>query len=275
LPAIQPARLRQQAVLLSQHFDQPAAFVRNLQYVLEFYAERIRRHGLKGSPAAMLPAYQVPQPVLRYLLQELTPLAEQDPPAGLALCDELWEREMLEFRQLACMLLGSIPVSAPSLVLRRIRSWVDHEPENILLDAIFKSGLVYLRRHHPQEVLDLAESWLNGSQPLEKQLGLRVLSSVIQEPDFDNLPVLFRMIHPLCQASPAAVRPDVLDLLESLARRSPQETAHFLRQTLNLPDSPQTPWLVRQVLHAFPEEIQKSLRQTLRSLESTGLALKE
>jgi len=268
LPAIQPARLRQQAVLLSQHFDQPAAFVRNLQYIFEYYAERIRRHGLKGRPAAMLPAYQVPQPVLRFLLQELAPLAEGDPPAGLALCDGLWEQEMLEYRQLACMLLGSIPVTDPSLVLQRIRSWVESQPENILLDAIFKHGLVYLRRHYPQEVLDLAESWLNGSQPLEKQLGLRVLSSVIQDLDFDNLPVLYRMIHPLCQSTPAAVRPDVLDMLESLARRSPQETAHFLRQTLNLPDSPNTPWLVRQVLHAFPEDIQKSLRQTLRSLEA-------
>lgn len=274
MPAIQPARLRQQAVLLSQHFDQPAAFVRNLQYIFEFYAERIRRHGLKGRPAAMLPAYQVPQPVLRFLLQEISPLADADPPAGLALCDALWEQEMLEYRQLACLLLGSIPVTDPSLVLLRIRSWVESQPENILLDAIFKHGLVYLRRHYPQQVLDLAESWLNGSQPLEKQLGLRVLSSIIQDPYFDNLPVLFRMIHPLCQATPAAVRPDVLNLLESLARRSPQETAHFLRQTLNLPDSPQTPWLVRQVLHAFPEDIQKSLRHTLRSLETVPPAIK-
>ena len=268
MPAIQPARLRQQAVLLSQHFDQPAAFVRNLQYIFEFYAERIRRHGLKGSPAAMLPAYQVPQPVLRYLLQELAPLVEGEPAAGLALCDGLWEQDMLEYHQLACLLLGSIPVSDSSQVLERIRSWVESHPENILLDAIFKNGLVYLRSHFPQDVLDLAESWLIGSQPLDKQLGLRVLSSVIQDPGFENLPVLFRMIHPLCQVIPAAVRPDVLDLLEVLARRSPQETAHFLRQTLNLPDSPQTPWLVRPGLHALPEDIQKSLRLTLRSLEA-------
>lgn len=239
-----------------------------MQYVLDFYAERIRRHGQKGKPAAMLPAFQVPQPVLRYLLQELAPLAAENPEAGLALCDELWEQDVLEYRQLACLLLGSIPVASPEPVLARVRLWVGFQPENLLIEALFNSGLLYLRRQYPQAVLDLAEGWLNGSSPLEKQLGLRLLSSLIQEPAFDNLPVLFRMIHPLCQSHPPEVRPDLLDLLEALARRSPQETAHFLRQTANLPDSPHTPWLVRQVLHAFPLETQKSLRQTLRSLEA-------
>lgn len=270
MPAIQPARLRQQAALLAQHFDQPDAFVRNMQFVLDFYAERIRRPGLKGKPAAILPAYQVPQPVLRYLLQELAPLAAADPETGMELCDTLWDQDILEYRLLACLLLGNIPVDSPEPVLRRVRLWVAFQPENMLLEVLFGSGLLYLRRQYPQAVLDLAESWLLGSTPLEKQLGLRILSSLIKEPGFDNLPVLFRMIHPLCQSNPAEVRPDLLDLLESLARRSPQETAHFLRQTVNLPDSPQTPWLIRQVLHAFPEVTQKSLRQTLRSLDSSS-----
>lgn len=239
-----------------------------MQFVLDFYAERIRRHGHKGRPAAMLSSYQVPQPVLRYLLQEIASLAEQDPQAGLALCDALWEQDILEFRLLACMLLGNIPVTSPEPVLSRIRLWLTYQPENLLVEALFGYGLLYLRHNQPQAVLDLAESWLVGSTPLDMQLGLRVLSALIQEADFDNLPVLFRMIHPLCQSNPAEVRPDLLDLLEALARRSPQETAHYLRQIVNLPDSPQTPWLIRQVLHAFPEGTQKSLRQTLRSLET-------
>lgn len=244
-----------------------------MQFVLDFYAERIRRHGQKGKPAAILTAYQVPLPVLRYLLQELAPLAAENPAAGLALCDALWGQDILENRLLACMVLGTIPVASPEPVLRRVRLWIEYQPENILLEALFGKGLLYLRRNHPQAVLDLAESWLIGSTPLEKQLGLRILLSLIQEAEFDNLPVLFRMIHPLCQSNPAEVRPDLLDLLEALARRSPQETAHFLRQIANLPDSPQTPWLIRQVLHAFPEATQKSLRLTLRSLETPASSI--
>lgn len=270
MPAIQPARLRQQAALITQHFDHPEAFVRNLQYLLEFYAERIRRHGQKGKPGPMLAAYQVPQPVLRMLQQELIPLAQENPTAAFELCDALWGQPYLEYRLLACLLLGSIPLDDPQPALERLRCWIQDQPENILLDALFGNGLSPLRQQHPQVVLDLAEGWLNGNQPLEKQLGLRALVSLIQQPGFENLPALFRMIHPLCMNSPAVVRPDLLDLLEALARQSPQETAHFLRQTLQLPASHLTPWLVRQVLPAFPPAIQASLRQALRSLEASN-----
>ena len=271
MPAIQPARLRQQASLLSQHFNQPAAYIRSMHYLLEFYAERIRRHGQAGKPGPMMPAYKVPHPVLRYLLQELAPLAEQDPQAGLELCDALWEQNFLEFRLLSSMLLGSVPVSTPETVLQRIRNWINPGLEDHLIDALLVNGLDYLRKQDSQAILALAENWLNGSTVLDKQLGMRVLSSIIRDPAFDNLPVFFRLIHPLCQSAPPALRPDLLDMVEALAHRSPLETAHFLRQTLHLPDSPQTPWLVRQVLPAFPENIQKSLRQTLRSLESSEL----
>jgi hypothetical protein len=92
---------------------------------------------------------------------------------------------------------------------------------------------------------------------------------MIQDPDFENLPAFFRLIHPLVRQAPPALRPDVLDVLATLARRSPQETAYFLRQTLALPNCPDTPWSIRQVLSAFPAEQQKRLRQALRSAESS------
>jgi hypothetical protein len=60
MPAIQPARLRQQAALMVEHFDQPAAFVRSLHHLLEYYADRAHRPGQAGKPPALLAAYNVP-----------------------------------------------------------------------------------------------------------------------------------------------------------------------------------------------------------------------
>jgi hypothetical protein len=94
------------------------------------------------------------------------------------------------------------------------------------------------------------------------------LLPLICDPAFENLPVFFRLIQQLCQAAPAALRPDLLDVLAALARRSPQETAYFLRQTLIFPDSPDTPWLIRQSLSQFPPEMQSSLRQAMREADA-------
>jgi hypothetical protein len=53
-------------------------------------------------------------------------------------------------------------------------------------------------------------------------------------------------------------------VLEALAQRSPQETAYFLRQSLNAPEAFDTPWIIRQTLHSFPPEIQEGLRNSVK-----------
>jgi hypothetical protein len=269
VPAIQPARLRQQASLVSQHFSQPPALIRSLHYLFGYYAERSRHIGLAGKPVALSPAYKVPAPVLSYVLRELSPLASEDIPGGLKLCDALWGQDYLEFRTLACMLLGAVPISDPDLVLHRLRDWIKPDLEDRLIRELFVHGLAFLRRRNPQAILAQAERWLMGKESFSQMLGLQALLPLITEPGYENLPVFFRLIHPFCQVAPAALRPDLLDILDALARRSPKETAFFLRQSLNLPASPDTPWLIRQVLPNFPPDIQKDLRQTLRSLDST------
>ena len=65
MPAIQPARLKQQAVLLAQQFDNPVAYVRSLHHLLDFYADRAHRPGQSGKPAPLTSAYRVHPPVLR------------------------------------------------------------------------------------------------------------------------------------------------------------------------------------------------------------------
>ena len=88
---------------------------------------------------------------------------------------------------------------------------------------------------------------------------------MVEDPAFQNLPAFFRLVHPLVRSAPIAVRPDLLDVVSKLAQRSPTETAFFLRQTLALPNSPDTPWVIRQVLSEFPSEIEANLRAAMRS----------
>ena len=265
MPAIQPVRLKRQAALLAESFNNPPAFVRSLHTMFDFYAERARRPGQAGAPAPLTTAYKVHPPVLRQIIQALSPQVAQDPTAGLALVDALWEEPYLEFRLLACMLLGQVVPDGPKPILERLQAWIKPDLEDHLIQALLSNGLAHLRQQYPQSAIQLVQEWLDRSNTFYLQLGLRTLLPMVEDPAFQNLPAFFRLVHPLVRSAPIAVRPDLLDVVSKLAQRSPTETAFFLRQTLALPNSPDTPWVIRQVLSEFPSEIEANLRAAMRS----------
>lgn len=265
MPAIQPARLKHQAAELALTFDQPATFVRGLEDLCEFYANRAYRPGVSGeSRPSLLQAYNVPAPVLRQVQLEVLPLASNSPEAGLTLCQALWAKPILEHRLLAAGILGGLPVTPPAPILACLRSWIESAPEEQMLNALLQHGAAQLRQHRPEALLELAESWLNRSQVLNLQAGLRLLQSLADDPAFENLPAIFTRIAPLSRVQPSAVRPDMVKLIRTLLRRSPSETAYFLRDNLQAANNPDTPWLIRQVVDDFPPNLQTSLRQGIR-----------
>jgi len=265
MPAIQPARLKQQAALLASHFDNPAVFVRSLHNLLDFYADRVRRPGHTGKPAPLIASYRVRPPVLRQIIQELIPLVSESPQQGLALCDALWEEPYLGFRLLAATLLGQIPPDQYEQVVHRLQTWITPDLDDHLTTILLDQSLSRLHRERPQIPLTLVQDWLASSNTFQQQLGLRALLPMIQDPGFENLPAFFRLLHPFIRQAPPPLRVDILEALLALVHRSPQETAYFLQQTLELSNCPDTPWLVRQSLPEFPPGIQKDLRAAVRS----------
>jgi hypothetical protein len=270
MPAIQPARLRQQAALLVEHFDQPAAFVRSLQHMLEFYADRTHRPGQAGEPAALLAAYNVPPPVIRQILLELTARAQGAPAAALALCDALWSKPYLEFRQIAAGLLGQIQPQPVDGVLLRANSWLTPGLELRLVDLVMERGLAGLHTAAPERLLDQAGAWLLSANIHSQHHAFRLLLAWAKEARLKNLPSIFRLLQPYCRQVPAALRSDLIELLLILARHSPHETAYMLIQNLQGPDNPDTPWLSRQILNQLPEDARQSLRSALHASAPHG-----
>ena len=264
MPAIQPARLRQQAALLAEYYDQPAAFVRSLQHLLDFYADRTHRSGQVGEPPPLLAAFNVKPPVLRQVLQELSPLVSYQPEQALDLCDALWDQPYLEFRLLAAALLGQVSDQPADVILKRVEAWVKTGHEDRLIRVLLTQGLAGLRREDPDRLMQLIEGWLDSPEVYYQQLGLRTLAPVAADPDYENLPVLFRLITALVREAPQPLRPDLLNLLATLAHRTPRETAYYLRQCLDSTHSPATAWLIRQSLREFPVDLQEGLRVVAR-----------
>lgn len=264
MPAIQPARLRQQAALLAQSFDQPLVFVRSLHHLLEFYADRARRPGQTGKPSPLMSAYNVRSPVLSVLLQEWTPLIENDTSLALSLCDALWRENYLEFRLLAASLLGRIPPDPLEPILNRIEYWSIEPLEDSLVAALFTNSLSGLRKEDPDRLIKLVEQWLSSENVKEMHYGMLALLPLVNDPEFKNLPVFFRLIHPFCRELPPALRASLIELLIALAHRSPLETAYFLRQSFETSNSQDTAWLIRRVVNEFPPEQEQSLRASIR-----------
>ncbi len=245
-------------------FDEPALFCRRLADLLEFYADRTYRAGQIGAHPPLIPYYQVPLPVLRQVDGALSMRGEADPPAALRVADALWAEEALEPKQMAIHLLGTLPVATPEPLIERLRAWTNPELEPRLRDELLTRGGARLMIEKPALWLDLAGEWLGSSRPLVQAMGLRALIPVISDARFENLPSIFRLLAPIVQSARAELQVDLVALIEILARRSPLETAYFLRQSLAAVNLPGVRRVVRRCLPSFPPDVQRSLRDALQ-----------
>jgi hypothetical protein len=264
MPAIQPARLRQQAVDLAATFDQPALFVRELQTLLDWYTDYSHRKARPGGQYPLVNSYKAHPQVMRYIWLELIPLINGQPDHVLTVCDALWAPSNLDLQLLAARMLGSLPATSPDPIVSRLQAWISPGLSRHLLDGLLQAGLTGLYRDAPEKLLELVSSWLGSADIILQQAGLRALLAMMGQSEVDNLPIVFRLLTPFLRIAPAPLRPDVLAVVSALAQASPSETAFLLRQNLTTPDNPDTPWLIRQVLSDFPRDIRNGLRQALK-----------
>jgi hypothetical protein len=266
MPAIQPAKLKIQAAELVGSFSQPEQFARQLHNLLDSYADHAHRAGQSGEPASLLQSYNTPPPVLRQVTLELRRKASTDRTAALALADRLWREPTLEFRLLAAHLLGQIAPAPSQDVTVRLMGWVRANPDDQLLRGIVSAALEGLCQADSASVLALAQVWLSDPGLAAQRAGLAALQTLASSPNFANLPAVFRLALPYLRKAPLEIRPQVTDLVRTLAWISPQETAYVLQENLTAPENPDTPWLIRQVLAEMPESQQRTLRLALQAL---------
>ncbi len=268
MPAIDIARLRMQIDRLVSLCDRPPLFRSNLRDLFEFYNDLTYRPGQSGKLQSLLPHYKVPPPIIRQIEVELAKFCAQDPRAGLALADALWEDAYLEPRLLAIHLLGAVPVTLPEPVLTRLTAWAQPEEDRKVLDALIAKGTSHLLRHQTEDLSAIIKNWLTSGNLVVQGMGLLALHVIAEDENFEDLPVIFHLISLVIQNLPANLHPDLLAVLQILARRSPSETAYFLRQVLIVSHNRLVPRLVRRCFPYFTEETQDGLRQILKTVSS-------
>jgi hypothetical protein len=264
MPAIQPARLSQQVLRLLDTFEQPDKFVSSLHELLEFYADRTLRASQVIESAPLLNRYRVPKPVMRFIERDLAASIEALPEAALTLADKLWSQRWLETRLLAITILGRITPSNPDLISGRARAWGSSCKEEKVLKALASDGVQRLRKEQRGHFIRLLEDWYSSGELPQILLGLRSTPDLLDDKKFDNLPLIYRWIGPLVREVDLEFKEDLMEVLRYLIRRSPQETAYFIRQALASASDDQTARMLRPVVDEFPEEMKTSLIQEIR-----------
>lgn len=264
MPAIQPARLKIHSAELAQHAPNPDEFCRAFYDFLDMYADRTYRPGLSGVPPTLLHSFHVPQAVIRAVLQELIPFAVSERDPAIELTDALWAEPCLEFRLLAAHLIGQVSPESPDLILDRILSWVQPNTEERLMDVLIVSGLGRVREEQPEIYIQQVEEWLRSKESFEQMSGLKAISPLLTGMEFGNFPLVFRLLTPLLRSSTTSLRPDILAVIETLAARTPQETAYFLENMVRTEgENSFIAWYVRHSLVYFPESLQIYLHEAL------------
>lgn len=266
MPAIQPARLKIQAAELSKLAQSPEEFCRAYHNFLEVYTDRIHRSGLVAESPPLIRSYQVSQPVLRAVSLELDQFAEQNRTPALELADALWSQPYLEFRLLAADLIGKVDPRPASSIISRVNKWVTPSTEDSLVDAVIYSGFKRVREEQVSEYLEQIDIWIKSREVLLYSLGLKAISPLITGGSFDDIPLVFRRVNQAMRSAPKILKTEILMILQLLAERYPQETAHFLsRALLSAGENPNIAWYIRHSLDYFPPENREYLRSTLQS----------
>jgi hypothetical protein len=266
MPAIDLAHLKTQAALLSDKFGEPDAFVRGLNELLDFYTNRTKR-AAQVIKRFSLPTFHTPKPVLRQIERELQPLANARPVEAIALTNALWQAGSFESRLIAARLLGMVQPSQALTAFSRLPDWLAITMDKDVRHALLTDALTRLRRENANAFFILLEDLLKSPRPSYQVWGLQALIPLLQEPDFENLPAVFRIIRPTIEMAGPSSQLELQACLAALTHVSTTETIVFLREILRSRPTPMLLRTLRRILPALPEELQSGLRDTLREAE--------
>jgi hypothetical protein len=264
MPAVELSRLNKQAEELAGLFHQPDEFRRLLLDRMEFYADRVTRSGNLAKPAPLIPRFNLPDLFLQVIEQVLQKPASSNPEAAINLARNLWQDTRLEPRLLATSLIGMAASQMPEMASELLVEYCTPQESPLVQQALLQRSGTQLRAANVRVWFDLVERWINASGVAQQLIGFKAILGVINDREFENLPLIYRILTFSVENINRITSFEIENLIRALAKRSPVETAFFLRQCYTRSSNPILGRLVRRSLPAFEVEGQESLRKTLQ-----------
>jgi hypothetical protein len=265
MPAIEFSRLRTKIELLGKVYDQPGQFLKDLEDLYFFYSDLTFQTGKTNAAIVNeLQTYRTPVIINRELERMLRPRALTEPEATLKIIDQLWQTRFLEPCQLAASLLGTLPISRADAILERIENWSLSGEKTELLDMLHTKATETIRHEAPALWINTLRTWVSSKDPTLRKFGVLGLVPLLDDPDFDNLPIIFDFLQPVIAETDPYLAITLLSIIEKLAQKSEAETVYFLKQIIKNSAKHDLPRFIRRAMPSFSEQAQLSLKNCLR-----------
>jgi hypothetical protein len=264
MAAIDLTRLNKQIEALKEVFSQPAEFRKLFHEILQFYHRYAHRQHKDAVPVSFMRVYDLPDQILPQLANGLSLKARQDANETLAVVDELWEDEHFEARDLAAHLLGQVPLAAKEVVFARIQQWSSGPLDRAVVNSVFSKGSQRLRAEDTEGWIEFVGNLLASPIERTQNHGLYALSLLVEQSHSDQLPRFFRWIRPFLQSDQSLIQANLSQVIASMARRSPTETAYVLKEVLSDTDGAGVEGRVRAYLPFFDEQVSQGLQASIR-----------
>lgn len=264
MPAINLTRLRARFALLQQQIEDPVTFTNGLREIYIFHADLTHPAGDSPSGVFTLPVFNTPMLLNSEVVKFLSPFIKNRPSLMLQIIDSLWLQPEIELRELAAQLMGRLPNTHFSEVVKRIQTWSQVEKDAELLPFLHQQASITIRQESPDLWLDILNGWNSADEPWLAKLALDGTIPLIDDHNYDNLPAIFTFISPLILNPEPQNQYELLRVIEHLARRSEVETVYFLKQVMSLSTAPGMGRFLRRAIELFSPSMQESLRVVLR-----------
>ena len=229
MTAIDPQRLAREIDALGVELENPKALRSRVVALLDIYADRTRRTGAGANPARAPWSFDVPPPVMRSLKRYLSQQLIEKPELAREIADELWLAGYRETQMLAAELLS---VHTAEQVAGWVEARAGESVDSTTLASLAGNSLSAWRQADPQGFLEKISLWLRGENSRIKTLALHALTAAVQEPVFEDLPTIYRLLQSFETPLRGELKRAMFELVAALAKRSPAETTHFLLERL-------------------------------------------
>jgi hypothetical protein len=265
LPAIDLSRLSGQLSQLISFFDSPKKFSGELQSLFSYYSYRVQSSSRSGPLISNIHDYRVPPSLIKQIQKSLDSKIYELSEAALLLAKELWTWHDYESCLLAAYILGKIPRIDSDETIHLLISWLLDEADQEFYKKILDLGLWKIQSEQPDILVPYIEDWLASQNMRLNLIGFCVITTLITNDHFENLPVIFDMINPYLRKFDDDIKSILVDIIRLLIKRSPVEIAFLLRKNYEVFQKDNTAWLIRQTYSYFPETNQTNLKKIIRT----------
>lgn len=263
MPAIHIDRLYQQIHTIFDPESPAPIFCENFRSLLDVHANLAYRAGSEIQRKSSIPKLHLPPIVMQQLQIQFKSIAHSKPELALEYADQLWLEKSYEAKYFSTVILGSLPVEYIINIIERFVDWGSKTSDKEIHQILFKYGSQNIIQSNSSLWFEMIQNWVDSTSHPQAITAIYALQTLINDPEFINLPKVFKIISPLFSMNNRNITTGLTQLVEDLALKNPNETTHFLSNLLLSSPYSSPKQIIRKCLKFFPKDEQKILRTAL------------